>query len=240
MFFELGCENGYMPLTLQKIEPTSKKARIVTSLRDAMISGAIRSGEQIVEGKIAQQLGVGQGVIREALIELEHQGFVQRIPFAGTQVTQLTLQDAQQIYDVRIELEPLAFFLAGHNAQAQHIPELREMAEKARIASNAGDLSAFFENHLAFRRKVWTLSGNRYLIQILERLVIPLYALYMIRQSYNLEGILQTTIDCIEHQDRILVAYEQKNFEEARETARFFLKRMKEYLGTRLPPASTT
>jgi DNA-binding GntR family transcriptional regulator len=239
MFWEFGRKSGYMPLTLQKIEPVSKKARIVASLREAMISGALRSGEQIVEGKVAQQLGVGQGVIREALIELEHQGFVQRTPFAGTQVTELTLQDSQQIFDIRIELEPLAFFLAGPNADAQRIFELREMAEKARIASMAGDLAAFYENHLAFRKKVWTLSGNRYLLQTLERIVIPLYALYMIRQSYNLEGILQTTIDCTDHQDRILAAYEQKDFEEARETARSFLKKMKEYLGTRLPPGSS-
>jgi DNA-binding GntR family transcriptional regulator len=202
-----------MTLTLQKIEPVSKKARIVASLREAMISGAMRSGEQIVEGKIAQQLGVGQGVIREALIELEHQGFVQRTPFAGTQVTELSFQDTQQIYDVRIELEPLAFLRAGQNAQTQQIPEVREMAEKAKIASSAGDLAAFFENHLAFRRKIWALSGNRYLQQILERLVVPLYALYMIRQSYNLEGIIQTTIDCTDHQDKILAAYEQKNSE---------------------------
>ena len=228
-----------MPLTLQKIEPVSKKSRIVASLREAMISGAIRSGEQIVEGRIAQQLGVGQGVIREALIELEHQGFVQRTPFAGTQVTELTLEDAQQIYDVRIVLEPLAFFHAGMNAQAQDLSELRALAQKARAASGSGDLAAFFENHLAFRRKVWTLSGNRYLLQILERLVIPLYALYMIRQSYNIEGILQTTIDCTDHQDRIMAAYEQKSLEEAREIARCFLIRMKEYLGSRLPPAST-
>ena len=228
-----------MPLTLQKIEPISKKARIVASLREAIISGGIRSGEQIVEGKLAQQLGVGQGVIREALIELEHRGFVQRIPYAGTQVTELTLQDAQQIYDIRIELEPLAFFLAGESADAQSISELKDTAERAAIASRAGDLTAFFENHLAFRTRVWTLSGNRYLQQTLERIVIPLYALYMIRQSFNIEGILQTTIACTDHQDRILSAYEQKNFEEARETARDFLKRMKEYLGTRLPPAST-
>src|SRR5438093_7561247 len=223
----------------QKIEPISKKARIVTSLREAIISGGIKSGEQIVEGKIAQQLGVGQGLIREALIELEHQGFVQRTPFAGTQVTELTQQDAKHIYDIRIELEPLAFFLAGALADAQHISALREMAEKTRIASKAGDLESFFESHLGFRRKVWELSGNRYLQQILERAVIPLYALYVIRQSYNLEGILQTTIDCTEHQDRILAAYEQNSPEEAREIARYFLKRMKEYLGTRLPPAST-
>src|SRR5262245_48871863 len=228
-----------MPAIFQKIEPISKKTRIVTTLREAIIAGAIKSGEQIVEGKIAQQLGVGQGLIREALIELEHQGFVQRIPFAGTQVTELTIQDAQQIYDVRIELEPLAFFLAGLKADAHHIAELKQMAEKTRTASKAGGLLAFFQNHMALQKKVWALSGNPYLQQILERLVIPLYALYVIRQSYNLEGILQTTIDCTEHQDRIFAAYEQRNFEEARETARYFLKRMKEYLGTRLPPAST-
>jgi DNA-binding GntR family transcriptional regulator len=151
----------------------------------------------------------------------------------------LTLQDAKQIYDVRIELEPLAFFQAGQNAQTKHISELREAANKAKIASQAEDLAAFFENHLAFRRKIWALSGNRYLLQILERVVIPLYALYMIRQSYNLEGILQTTIDCADHQDRILGAYEQQKFDQARETARDFLVRMKEYLGSRLPPASS-
>jgi DNA-binding GntR family transcriptional regulator len=226
-----------MPITFQKIEPISKKARIVASVRQAIISGEIRSGEQIVEGKIAQQLGVGQGVIREALIDLEHQGFVQRMPFSGTQVTELTLRDAQQIYDIRIELEPLAFFLAGPYANEPHISELRGIAEKSRIASQTGDLDAFFENVLVFRKKIWALSGNRHLQQILERMVIPLYALYVIRQSSYLEGILQTTIDFTDHQGGILAAYEQKNFEDAREAARSFLKRMKEQLGTQLPTA---
>ena len=126
-----------MALTLQKIEPTSKKACIVSSLREAIISGEIRSGEQIVEGKLAQQLGVGQGVIREALIELEHNGFVQRTPFSGTQVAELTLLDAQQIYDIRIELEPLAFFLAGPSMDKKNISTLSEMNEIATAASKA-------------------------------------------------------------------------------------------------------
>src|SRR5881392_3271907 len=105
-----------MSPTFQKIEPVSKKTRVIHLLREAIVAGQIQGGEQIVEGKIAQQFGVGQGLIREALIELEHQGFVQRTPFAGTQVTELTLQDAKHIYDIRIELEPLAFFLAGPQA----------------------------------------------------------------------------------------------------------------------------
>src|SRR5262249_22404840 len=74
----------------QRVEPVSKKTRVVASLKEAILSGAVQSGDQIVEGKIAEQLGVGQGLIREALIELEHQGFVTRTPFSGTQVNKLS------------------------------------------------------------------------------------------------------------------------------------------------------
>src|SRR5215475_5722688 len=155
----------------QKIEPVSKKARLVTLLRDAIVSGAIETGEQIVEAKVAQQFGVGQGLIREALIELEHQGFVQRTPFSGTHVQTLTLQDAQQIFDLRIELEPLAIYLAGSQANGREIKELNELADKTRIASKARDLDSFFESHLSFRKQIWKLSGNRFLQQALERLV---------------------------------------------------------------------
>ena len=156
-----------------------------------------------MEGKVAQQFGVGQGLIREALIELEHQGFVQRTPFSGTQVSKLSLEDAQQIFDIRIELEPLAFLLAGEKAAPDQMNEVMELAAKAKKAALAEDLDGFFNFHLAFRKNIWELSGNRFLKQTLERLVIPLYALYLIRRSHNREGLLQTVVDCIEHQDQI-------------------------------------
>src|SRR5215510_5305957 len=133
----------------QKIEPVSKKARLVTLLRDAIVSGAIETGEQIVEAKVAQQFGVGQGLIREALIELEHQGFVQRTPFSGTQVSKLSLEDAQQIFDIRIELEPLAIWLAGHKASAEQMNDVLDLAAKAKAGARAEDLYAFFDAHLA-------------------------------------------------------------------------------------------
>ena len=230
--------NQHMPPTFQKIEPVSKKTRIVALLKEAIISGTIQGGEQIVEAKVAQQFGVGQGLIREALIELEHQGFVQRTPFSGTQVPKLTLEDAQQIFEIRVELEPLAVFLAGRNASQSDVAELRELAEKTKAALKAEDLDTFFDNHLSFRKKIWKLSGNRYLEQALDRLVIPLYALYLIRRSHNREGILQTVVDCIEHQDRILEAYEQKDFERARRVARDFLTTVNEYLATRFVPST--
>jgi DNA-binding GntR family transcriptional regulator len=227
---------SYMAPIFQKIEPVSKKARLVSLLREAIVSGAIETGEQIVEGKLAQQFGVGQGLIREALIELEHQGFVQRTPFSGTQVSKLSLEDAQQIFDIRIELEPLAFVLAGQKFTPPQLNEVIELAEKAKRGAKPEDLDLFFEAHLAFRKRIWELSGNRYLKQTLERVVIPLYALYLIRGSHNRQGLYQTVIDCIEHQDKIVEAYKRADNEEAKRVAREFLSGMKEYLGTRLLP----
>jgi DNA-binding GntR family transcriptional regulator len=226
-----------MTAIFQKIEPVSKKTRLVTTLREAIVSGAIQTGEQIVEGKIAQQFGVGQGLIREALIELEHQGFVQRTPFSGTQVTKLTLDDARQIFDLRIELEPLAIWLVGRNATPEQINEFAELTAKAKTVATAQTLDSFFDAHLAFRKRIWNLSGNRYLQQTLERLVIPLYALYLIRRSRNSEGILQTVLECVDHQENILQAYREGDLDKARRVAREFLVDMKEYLGSRLLPS---
>jgi DNA-binding GntR family transcriptional regulator len=225
-----------MSPTFERIEPVSKKTRVVALLREAILSGTIKGGEQIVEGKLAQQFGVGQGLIREALIELEHHGFVQRTPFSGTTVPTLTLEDAQQIFEVRIELEPLAFLLASKRATHRDIDVLNELHEKTNVQAKAEDLEGFFDTHLNFRKRVWELSGNRYVQQALERVVIPLYALYLIRRSYNREGIIQTLAECIEHQEKILDAFRRNDADAARNIARDFLMRMKDYLGTRLVP----
>jgi len=225
-----------MSPAFERLEPISKKTRVVNLLREAILSGKLQGGEQIVEGKLAQEFGVGQGLVREALIELEHRGFVQRTPFTGTTVPRLTLEDAQQIFEVRVELEPLTYFLAAKRATERDIEVLSEIVEKTKLEAKAEDLEGFFESHLNFRKKVWELSGNRYAQQALERVVIPLYALYLIRRSYNREGILQTVVECVEHQDRILDAFRRNEVELARQISRDFLIRMKDYLGTRLVP----
>jgi len=63
-----------------QIAPYSKKDRVVLAIREAIVSGKMQPGDAIVEGRVARQLGVGQPLVREALIDLEHQGFVQRVP----------------------------------------------------------------------------------------------------------------------------------------------------------------
>jgi DNA-binding GntR family transcriptional regulator len=220
----------------QKLQPVSKKIRVVETLKEAILTGALQSGDQIVEGKLAQQLGVGQGLIREALIELEHQGFVQRSPFSWTQVTTLTNADAEQIYEIRIRLEPLAFALAAQTATAEQIAGLRELIAKAREGAVMQALPAFFESHLAYRRKVWELSGNRFLRETLERLVAPLYALFLMRADFNREGLLQTIEACLVHQEETLRAFDARDAQEAERVVRKFLEQMQHYLGSKLLP----
>src|SRR4029453_3877474 len=138
----------------QKLQPVSKKTRVISALKEAIVSGALQSGDQIVEGKLAQQLGVGRGLIREALIELEHQGFVQRSPFSSMQVTRFTNGEAKQILEMPIEGEPLAFSSAGQKISRKKIAEPRDLLAKAKQAAASQSLHVFFENHLAYR-KVW-------------------------------------------------------------------------------------
>ena len=221
-----------MAPSFPKIEPVSKKKRVLEVLRNAIISGTIPRGEQIVEHKLAQQFGVGQGLVREALIELEHEGLVERTPFSSTSVSALTLDDAQQIFEMRIDLEPLTFRLAARNVQAEDLVELTELGGKTKTAFNAKDIDGFFKSHLNFRKRIWQLSGNKYAQQALERVVIPLYALYLIGGSHAPDGLAE----CLEHQDNVLEALRLKDADLAGREAHRFLSKTKQYLGTRLVP----
>ncbi len=175
---------------LARILPVSKKDQVVTRLKAAMLSGKIASGEQLVESRIAQQLGVGTPLVREALIELEHLGFVQKIPYKGTSVTRLSRRDIEQIFRLRVELEAIAVEWAKEKITATGIAELRRMIVGMRQGAKTLNSDRFYENDLAFHRKIWELSGNPYLISTLERVVIPLFSFFLMKTSRQRQSYL--------------------------------------------------
>jgi len=188
----------------RKVTPITKKDCVNRLLKEAIVSGAVACGDQIVEAKVASEFGVGQGLIREALLELECEGFVQRTPFSNTRVVTLSSEDAGHIFEIRIELEPLAFELAMRILMPENdVAELRKSMTQTEKAAHSGDLAGFFDNHLAFFRKVWGLSGNKYLQHTLERTVVPLFVLYLTRGSLTSEGLVQKSIECSDCQEQI-------------------------------------
>jgi len=195
-------------LVFRKVAPISKKDTVNRLLKEAIASGAITCGDQIVEAKVARQFGVGQGLVREALLELECEGFVQRTPFSNTRIVTLSSEDAGHIFDIRIELEPFAFELAMRILVAKNdVAELRKSITQAKKAASFGDLASFFDNHLAFFRKVWELSGNKYLQHTLEGMVLPLFVLYLTRSSFTSEVLLQQAVACADSQERIFQTF---------------------------------
>jgi len=161
---------------LKLIQPISKKDQVVLTIKEAILSGTFAPGAQLVESRIAQQLGTGIPLVREALIELEHQGFVQKTPYKGTTVTELGPDEIAQMFRLRGELEALAVVWAKENADAADVEELRALIERMEAAAAGHTPEQFCEADLAFHRKVWELSRNAYLVEALERVVLPLFA----------------------------------------------------------------
>mgnify|MGYP003288124040 FL=1 len=168
---------------LELIQPISKRDQVIRALKEAILSGTIQPGASIVETKVAQQLGAGVPLIREALIELEHQGFVQRTPYKGTTVTKLGPTDIKRIFRLRVELEALAIEWAKENITEADLESLRQTIRNMERAAVDVDLTLFYEADLAFHRKIWDLSDNPYLTDALERVVVPLFAFFLMKTS---------------------------------------------------------
>lgn len=177
---------------LKLIQPVSKRDQVVSSFKDAILKGVIQPGESIVESRVAQQLGAGIPLIREALIELEHQGYVQKIPYKGTTVTKLERKNVEQIFRLRLELETLAIEWAKESVAPEDIAYLREVNGRMKRAAQALELDVFYENDLAFHRKLWEMSGNEYLVECLERVVVPLFAFFVMKNRRDRKSYIES------------------------------------------------
>jgi DNA-binding GntR family transcriptional regulator len=170
-----------MNISTTPIKPVTLRHRIVEIIRQAITSGDLGPGDRVVELQLAKQLGVGNTAVREALFELERAGLVTRIPNKGSFITKMTWEDAQQIFRVRKELESLAVELALEHLSAPEIDTLQGFVNGMKTAAETSDFERFYQNDLEFHRALWRLSQNRYLGNVLETLVVPLFAFFLIR-----------------------------------------------------------
>lgn len=100
-------------LELPKRNETLRE-QLVATLRHVLVSGKLPPGGKVVEAQIAEQLGVSRGPVREAIRQLVEEGLVEHIPYRGTIVKSLTLEDIEEIYSFRILLESFAYRLVWH------------------------------------------------------------------------------------------------------------------------------
>ena len=205
------------------------KDRVAELIKEAILTGKLEPGDRIVEMKVASDLGVGTTAVREALFELESQGFVSRVTNKGTFVTELTADDVEQILRVRRELEGLAVELLQERATEADLALLEQSIEDMRAAAVDGNFQNFYRCDIEFHRTIWRLSGNRYVAKALDNTVVPLFAFFIMKNPRDSVADLLTSV--AKHADIIRALRKGDNARKHMEDAiRFFAQQEKRLL----------
>jgi DNA-binding GntR family transcriptional regulator len=196
-----------------QLEPMTMRGRVAKLIRNAILTGKIQPGERIVEYLLSKRLGVGTSSVREALFELEREGFVRRVTNKGAYVTKLSASDIAHIYRVRKELEVLAVDLLLERGGEIDPQVLQRPLDEMREAAEAMELARFYENDLKFHQALWALSENPFLVMGLEQIVVPLFAFSIMRNSHaSREELLKS----VEQHERIASAIKTRDAASAR------------------------
>jgi len=141
-----------------------------SEIKRALIKGDFEPGQRISEPELALRFRTSRSPIREALVRLEHEGFVERTPSGRIRVVALDVDDLEQLYVLRASIEGLAASLATPRLRtidlermAEHVDEM-ERCVKRRDA--AGAIAAGQEFHDVIMREC----GNRPVVEVLEGL----------------------------------------------------------------------
>jgi DNA-binding GntR family transcriptional regulator len=149
-----------------RIEPRRNREEVARILRELISSGEITPGARLDEVRLSERLGVSRTPVREAIIGLEHEGWVQSVPNKGARVIAADERLVDEVYPILAALEAEAVLLAGP-ALVDAVGDLRRIngdlaREKERARQYALDA--------AFHRRLVEQCGNRQLLRLIERL----------------------------------------------------------------------
>lgn len=179
-----------MPLAkLEPIRGGSLGGLVIDAIRDAIYSGRFQPGEPVRELQLARELRVSQTTVREALLQLEHDGLVVREANRGTRVTTLEENEIRERVEVRIVLETSAALDAARRFSPAGLAELSIRMQRIADAVRRNEYFEVAQADLAFHRLIWETSGNKTLYRLLDQLTAPLFAFLSIRNSGDLADL---------------------------------------------------
>ena len=147
----------------QPIERRVFRDEIREQLIEDILSGRLPPGTRIVETRLAQQFGVSQAPVREALRDLAVFGFVVSSPFRGTQVRQIAPEELLEIYPIRAALEGVDARAAATRIDDAALSRLEELIVTMRDAASRDDHRAQASADAAFHHTIIAAAGNRFL-----------------------------------------------------------------------------
>jgi DNA-binding GntR family transcriptional regulator len=173
-----GAGTARAPLTSQPalapIDVTpSFKHKAYTALKNAIVAMDIyrnRDDIRLDERKLAQDFGISRTPVREAMAQLESEGFVRSVPRRGIYVVRKTKAEVIEMITAWAALESMAARLATQTATADQIASLRQMFTTFEGDEVRAHLDEYSEVNIEFHQTIIKLSGNRVLIEMAENL----------------------------------------------------------------------
>ncbi|WP_447757925.1 GntR family transcriptional regulator [Sphingopyxis fribergensis] len=145
--------------------------QLVDLVRDRILSGVVSSEHAIRQDALAAELGVSKIPLREALARLEEEGLVRSQANRGFFVRSLSASEAEEVYELRIKLEPEATALAALHATADdHAHAIETLDTLDHVTDEHGDGVGAFNR--AFHRALFRPCGQPITVSILERLQV--------------------------------------------------------------------
>lgn len=153
-----------------RIDKDGIRAQVARVLRQAIIAGEFLPGQRLVEMELCDALQISRPSLREALRHLESERLVDFIPNRGCFVATLAWEDAAQIYDTRLLLEPEMVSRAATRIGAAELAELEEALEQFKAAAFRRDKLAQVAASDRFYQVIFGAAGNAIVKEVLEGL----------------------------------------------------------------------
>lgn len=156
----------------------SSREQIVDWLRVRVASGVFAEGDRIVERPITDELGVGRGPLRDALLELTKEGLLVAKPYCGVRVApRPSPQTAQMLVRLRREIETHALMRGFHRIDEKMIDGWSEHLARFAYVCGKADLPAAVKEDMAFHRSIVILDEEDHLepvwLPIISRMRLP-------------------------------------------------------------------
>jgi DNA-binding GntR family transcriptional regulator len=174
---------------------------IAERVRTAIISGRFKSGQWLRLRRIAEDLGVSQMPVREALKQLATEGVVEHVPYRGVRVVGFSAQDVADLYAQRSFLESRAARAAAESITPAELAELAELLSQMEESSAFTDLVAYCHLNRRLHQVIYQASRRDYLVHALGQVwsAFPTVMMSYYAQTSNPSEVSRHTQDMDEH-----------------------------------------
>ena len=211
---------------------TARPDNVYVRLKDAILTGSLRPMERITENKVAASYGLSRTPVREAFRRLETEGLIQVIPQRGSFVSQPSVEDILEIYQIRMPLECMSARIAAERIEEDQLEELESLvsAERARAEGRSAERS--LRASARFHATLYACTRNKRLAS---------YLMDMQNQVHRVRVLWPSTVARLEETWKehagILTALRARDGAEAERLMRQHLERARASTLNRILPA---